>query len=258
MSVIHPTALVSDSAQLDNDVEVGPFAIIEDGVILRAGCRIDSHAKICRGVIMGKDNTIEHGAVIGGNPQDLGFNPNTDSGVLIGDGNTFREYVTIHRSTKSGGNTIIGDENYLMAVVHLAHDVVMGNKNILANNTMIAGHVTLGNSSFLGGGAAIHQQIRIGDFAMVQGNAGMTRDVPPYCIVHQINQLSGLNSVGLKRAGFTPAERKEIKLAYTILFRSKGTRDENLAEADLQTWGEAAALLIEAVRTPSSKGILTR
>ena len=207
---------------------------------------------------MGKDNIVDTGAVIGGNPQDLSFDPLTDSGVLIGNGNTFREYVTIHRSTQSGGNTIIGDENFLMAVVHLGHDTVMGNNNILANNTMIAGHVTLGNKIFLGGGAGIHQQVRIGDLAMVQGNAGMTRDVPPYCIVHQINQLSGLNSVGLRRAGLTPAERKEIKLAYTILFRSKGTREENLAEADLQTWSEAASLLVEAVRTPSSKGILTR
>jgi len=258
MPEIHPTALVSENAQLDDDVEVGPFSIIEDGVIVRSGCRVDSHAKICRGVIMGKNNIIEAGAVIGGAPQDLGFDPLTDSGVLIGNGNTFREYVTIHRSTRAGGNTIIGDDNYLMAVSHLAHDVVVGNKNILANNTMVAGHVTIGNNTFLGGGAAIHQFIRIGDYAMIQGNAGMSRDVPPYCIVHQINKLSGLNSIGLKRAGFTPAERKEIKLAYTILFRSKGSRSENLAEADLQTWGKAASLLIEAVRTPSSKGILTR
>ena len=258
MPEIHPTALVSENAQLDDDVEVGPFSIIEDGVIIRFGCRINSHAKICRGVIMGKENIIEHGAVIGGAPQDLGFNLNTDSGVLIGDGNTFREYVTIHRSTRAGGSTIIGNENYLMAVAHLAHDVVIGNNNILANNTMLAGHVTLGNNTFLGGGAGVHQFTRIGDCAMIQGNAVMTRDVPPYCIVHQVNQLSGLNSVGLKRAGFSPAERKEIKLAHTILFRTKGSRAESLAEADLQTWGEAATALIEAVRTPSSKGILTR
>ena len=258
MPTIHPTALVSENAQLADDVEVGPFSIIEDGVTLRSGCRVDSHSKICRGVIMGKNNVIETGAVIGGAPQDLGFDPLTDSGVLIGNENTFREYVTIHRSTQAGGNSIIGDENYLMAVVHLGHDTIVGNNNVLANNTMIAGHVTIGNNTFLGGGAGIHQFIRIGDYAMVQGNAGMTRDVPPYCIVHQINQLSGLNSVGLKRAGFTPEERKEIKLAYIILFRLKGTRQENLAEADLQTWRDAASLLIEAVRTPSTMGILTR
>ena len=258
MPEIHPTALVSESAQLDDDVKVGPFSIIEDGVIIQLGCRIKSHAKICRGVVMGKENIIEHGAVIGGTPQDLGFNPNTDSGVIIGDGNTFREYVTIHRSTQAGGNTIIGNENYLMAVAHLAHDVMIGDNNILANNTMIAGHVTLGCKTFLGGGAGIHQFTRVGDCAMVQGNAVMTRDVPPYCIVHQVNQLSGLNSIGLKRAGFSSEERKEIKLAYITLFRRKGSRAENLAEADLQTWGEAATLLIDAVRTPSSKGILTR
>ncbi|MCL4169015.1 UNVERIFIED_CONTAM: hypothetical protein GTU68_050238, partial [Idotea baltica] len=151
MPNIHPTALVSKNSQLHDEVEVGPFAIIEDGVILRSGCKVDSHAKICQGVIMGRNNLVGHGAVIGGAPQDLEFDLGIESGVLVGNDNHFREYVTIHRSTQSDGNTIIGDGNFLMAVAHIAHDVVVGNKNILANNTMIAGHVTLGNHTFLGG-----------------------------------------------------------------------------------------------------------
>lgn len=258
MSKIHPQALVSPSAQLADDIEVGPFAIIEDNVSIGSGCRIASHARICSGVIMGENNTVDHGAVVGGDPQDLSFDPSTSSGVLIGDGNTFREYVTINRSTRAGSNTVVGDRNFLMAVSHLAHDVVVGDDNVLANNVMVAGHVHIGNKVFLGGGTAIHQFIRIGDFAMTQGNSGMTRDIPPYCIVHKINQLSGLNTIGLKRAGFTPDERKEIKLAYSLVLNSKSTRCEALEQADTLEWTPVAAKLIEAVRSPSSKGILTR
>jgi len=202
MPTIHPHALVSPSAILADDVEVEAFAIIEDGVTLGPGCRIGSQARICRGVSMGEENRVDHGAVIGGDPQDLSFDPATASGVLIGNGNTFREYVTINRATKAERHTIVGDGNFLMAVAHLAHDVILGNDNVLANNVMVAGHCQLGSKTFLGGGTALHQFIRVGDFAMTQGNSGMTRDVPPYCVAHQINQLSGLNTIGLRRAGF--------------------------------------------------------
>jgi UDP-N-acetylglucosamine acyltransferase len=258
MPAIHPTALVSENAILAGDVEVGAFAIIEDGVNLGPGCKIDSHAKICTGVAMGPRNSVGHGAVIGGTPQDLGFDPTTRTGVLVGEGNTFREHVTVNRSTVEDGNTIIGDRNFLMAVSHLGHDVQIGNHNVIANNVMVAGHCRLGSRIFLGGGAGIHQFIHIGDFAMVQGNAGMTRDIPPYCIVHQINLLSGLNAIGLRRGGFTVEERMEIKKAYHLLFSSKSTRAEALTKVDGFAWSEAAHVLIEAVRNPSSKGILTR
>ncbi|MEN8772362.1 MAG: acyl-ACP--UDP-N-acetylglucosamine O-acyltransferase [Akkermansiaceae bacterium] len=258
MSKIHPQALVSPTALVAKDVEIGPFSIIEDDVVIGAGCKIASHAKICSGVTMGKNNILDHGVVIGGNPQDLSFAPTTKSGVLIGDENTFREYVTINRSSKTGGNTIIGDRNFFMAVSHLAHDVTVGNDNVLANNVMIAGHVCVGNKIFFGGGTGIHQFIRVGDFAMTQGNCGMTRDIPPFCVVHKINQLSGLNVIGLRRSGFTREELKEIKLAYSLLLNSKFTREEALVEADRADFGPMASKLVEAVRSPSSKGILTR
>ena len=258
MPTIHPQALVSESAFLAEDVEVGPFAIIEDEVTLGPGCKVGSQAKICRGVTMGENNIIDHGAVIGGDPQDLSFDPATRSGVIIGDHNTFREYVTINRSTVAGGNTIVGDRNFLMAVSHLAHDVIVGHDNVFANNVMIAGHVTIGNKIFFGGGTAIHQFIHVGDFAMTQGNSGHTRDIPPFCVVHKINQLSGLNVIGLRRGGFTREERKEIKLAYSLVLNSKFTREEALEEADKANFGAAATQLVDAVRSPSSKGILTR
>ncbi|MEN8865588.1 MAG: acyl-ACP--UDP-N-acetylglucosamine O-acyltransferase, partial [Akkermansiaceae bacterium] len=127
-----------------------------------------------------------------------------------------------------------------------------------ANNVMIAGHVCVGNKIFFGGGTGIHQFIRVGDFAMTQGNCGMTRDIPPFCVVHKINQLSGLNVIGLRRSGFTREELKEIKLAYSLLLNSKFTREEALVEADRADFGPMASKLVEAVRSPSSKGILTR
>ena len=258
MSNIHSTALIAATSTIAPDVQIGPFAIIGEDVTIHSGCRIASQAKICSGVTMGKNNSVEHGAVIGGDPQDLGFDPQTQSGVLIGNDNTFREYVTINRSTQANSNTIIGDRNFLMAVAHLAHDVQIGDDNVLANNVMVAGHCRLGSKIFLGGGTAIHQFIHIGDYAMTQGNSGMTRDIPPYCSVHKINELSGLNTVGLKRGGFTPSERKEIKLAYSLVLNSKSSRVEALQEADKLEWSTAAAKIIEAVRSPSSKGILTR
>lgn len=258
MPQIHSTALVSDNAQLAPDVEIGPFAIIESHVTIGAACHIASHAKICSGVTMGAENTIGHGAVIGGDPQDLSFDPLTPSGVLIGNHNSFREHVTINRSTRAQQHTVIGDHNFLMAASHLAHDVCIADHNILANNVMIAGHCQLGSHIFLGGGSAIHQFIHIGDLAMIQGNSGMTRDIPPYCIVHKINQLSGLNTIGLKRAGFSPAQRTELKKAYALLLNSKLSRSQALIEAEQQDWSPSAEKLIEAVRSPSSKGILTR
>ncbi len=258
MPSIHPTALVSPDAQLHDSVEVGPFAIIEDGVSLGEDCQIDSHAKICRGVIMGSKNSVGHASVIGGDPQDLTFDSNISSGVIIGNGNTFREYVTIHRSTEAGKNTIVGDGNFMMGTSHLAHDVTIGNQNVLANNAMVAGHVQMGSHIFMGGGAGYHQFIHVGDYSIIQGNGGATQDIPPYCIVHGINQLSGLNIIGLKRAGFKPEERKEIKAAYRALFQGRDTRAATLAIIAGQHWSPAAMILINSVKNPSSKGILTR
>ncbi len=207
---------------------------------------------------MGKENTIGYGAVIGGNPQDLSFDPQTKSGVTIGDQNRFLEYVTIHRSTQVSGNTIVGNRNFMMGASHLAHDVIIGDDNVFANHAMVAGHVHIGNRIFMGGGAGYHQFIRVGDCSIIQGNGGATRDVPPYCIVHGINQLSGLNAIGLKRAHFTIEERKEIKKVYQTFFQKKYSLTEALAILDQEQWSKPALTFIQAMREPSSKGALTR
>jgi len=258
MPSIHPTALVSDAASLAGDVAVGPFSIIDGPAVIEAGTKIGAHVWIHGRVEAGPRNTIGYGSIIGADPQDLSFDPAIDSGVRLGPSNVLREYVTIHRATAPGNSTLIGEDNYLMTGVHLGHDVVLGNRNILANNALVAGFVTIGEAVFLSGGTLLHQFIRVGDYAMFQGLAGSSKDVPPYCIVRHGNTLSGLNVIGLRRAGFAAADRNEIKSAYALLFQSGLTTSDALAEADRRRWSPAAAKLIAAVRHPTKRGVLTR
>jgi UDP-N-acetylglucosamine acyltransferase len=255
-SLIHPSALVSPQAQIGEHVRIGPFTVIDGPVSIGDHCEIAGHVLIQGKVTIAANNRIGWGAIIGADPQDLHFDPSTDSSVEIGENNTLREYVTIHRGSKSGGVTRIGHHNFLMTGVHLAHDVEIGDHNVLANNVLLAGHIRIGQRCFLGGGAGFHQFIHIGDYAIVQGNAAISQDVPPYCMVHGQNQLASLNLIGLKRAGFTPEQRSEIKKAFRLLL--SGNRTRALAQAAEDTWSDAAMVLIRAVAEPSRKGIITR
>ncbi|KAB2638513.1 MAG: acyl-ACP--UDP-N-acetylglucosamine O-acyltransferase [Verrucomicrobia bacterium] len=253
---IHPSALISPEAELADDVVVGPFVVIEGPVQLAAGVTIGGHAWLCGDTSLGEGCSVGWGSVIGANPQDLGFDPARRSGVRIGARNHIREYVTIHRSSKEGGHTTLGEGNYLMTGVHLGHDSQVGDGNVLANNVMFGGHVHLGSRAFLGGGGGYHQFLHIGDLAMVQGNAVVSQDVPPYCIVYGKNQLAGLNSVGLRRAGWDGAARAEIKKAYGLLFGSGLTLGKALEAAAALEWSPAARCLIDAVAKPSRKGVI--
>jgi UDP-N-acetylglucosamine acyltransferase len=255
---IHPTALISSTARLASDVEIGPFTVIEGAVELAAGVRIGGHAWLAGETFLGEGTTVGWGAVIGANPQDLGFDPATPSGVRIGAHNVIREYVTIHRGSRPGTVTTLGERNYLMTGVHVGHDSQIGDGNVIANNVMLGGHVHLGNRAFLGGGGGYHQFVHIGDLAMVQGNAAISQDVPPFCVVYGINQLAGLNTIGLRRAGFDAAARAELKRLYGILFRSGVPLSRAVAEAAATDWTPAARLLLDAVTSPSRKGVIAR
>jgi len=258
MPEIHPSAIVSEYAHLAEDVRVGPFSIIDAGVEIGSGCEIGAHVWITGKTQMGARNCVGYGTIIGANPQDVSFNTETDSNVAIGDDNCIREYVTIHRSTENGGSTSIGDSNFLMTGVHLAHDVRMGSQNVMANNVLLAGHVKIADHVFLGGGRAFHQFIHIGQYSIVQGNAVVSRDVPPYCMAHGRNELAGLNVIGLRRGGFTPDERADIKRAYNLLFRGGGNITEALAEADRSHWTDVAKSLLNSARHASKKGLMAR
>ncbi len=253
MAQIHPTAQISPDARLAEDVTVGPYAIIDGPAVIGPRCEIGAQVWIHGEVTMGAMNKVGYGSILGADPQDLAFDPDTRTGVVLGEDNVLREYVTIHRATEEGGSTMVGDGNFLMTGVHLGHDVIMGDRNILANNVLLAGFVEMGNSVVIGGGSAFHQFIRIGDYAMVGGLAGPSKDV-----VRQTNRLAGLNAIGLRRGGIGPEERKEIKSAYALLFQGGLALSTAVEKADSREWGSAAQKLIEAVRNPSRKGVVTR
>ena len=252
---IHPIAIIHPKAILGERVEVGPFALIGEGAVIGDGCVIHAHAVITGTVVMGKNNTIGHGAVVGGEPQDFAFKPEVQSRVVIGDGNRIREYATIHRGTTEGSETSVGNGCFLMVGAHLGHNVRIGDNVIIANNALLAGYVTVGDRAFIGGGAAFHQHIRIGRLAICQGNAAITKDIPPYVIANGINVVAGLNVVGLRRAGLGPAERAEIKRAFDLLYRSGRNVSQAAEAAAKETWSETGRAFWDFVGTAKKRGL---
>ena len=212
-------SVVSPDAQIGNNVEIGPFCMIEAGVTIGNGCKLDSHVVIKAGVTIGENNRFFPGAVIGGPPQHVSAPPPFGQ-VRIGDNNVFRENTTVHCSLKESGITLIGNDNYLMVGAHVAHDCVVGNSNILVNNVMLGGHVIVGNRAMLGGGAAVHQNCRVGSLAMIGGQAHVVQDVPPFVTVDGLtSRIVGLNLIGLRRNGRTSEDLKMLKGAYFTLYR---------------------------------------
>jgi len=253
--MIHPTAIIAPEAKLGDGVEVGAYAIIDADVEIGDRCRILPQAQILRGCRLGQENTIGRGAILGGDPQDLSFESATSSQLILGKGNTIREHVTLHRSATAGQATIIGDENFLMVGAHIGHDSKIGDRNVLANNCLLAGHVEVGSNCFLGGGSGYHQFLRVGDYVMAQGNGSFSKDLPPFTTAALYNQIVGLNSIGLRRAGYSTEERRELKQLFTLFFRSGSNRATALESVTDQNWGAPAKKLIEFLGGASTKGV---
>ena len=252
---IHPTAVIHPQARLGEHISVGPFAVIEDGVTLGDGCTVHAHAVICSGVTMGKDNTIGHGAILGGEPQDFAFKPEVRSRVVIGDGNKIREHVTIHRGTTEGSETVVGDACFLMAGSHLAHNVRLGNHVVIANNAALGGYVEMGDRVFVGGGCVFHQHVRVGRLAMCQGGSAFSADLPPFVIGAEVNIIAGLNVVGLRRAGLNAAERAEIKRAFDLYFRSGRNATQAIEAAAAATWTDCGRTFWDFVAGAKKRGL---
>lgn len=218
---IHPTAIVDSNAHLAPGVEVGPYSVIGADVVVGEDCRIGPHVVIHPHVHLGARCQVHAHVVLGDTPQDLVFKP-VVSQVHIGDDCVLREGVTIHRGTKQGSKTVLGRGCYLMANSHLAHNVTLGEEVILANGVLLAGYVSVGDRAFLSGNAVVHQFVRIGRLAMLGGLSAISKDVPPFCMTRSgsLNLIVGLNIVGLRRAGFAPGQRKEVRRAFDLLYRA--------------------------------------
>jgi UDP-N-acetylglucosamine acyltransferase len=227
---IHPTAIISPRAELASDVRVGPYSVIEDDVAIGEGCEIGTHAVIKRFTSLGKRNRIFEHAVLGGLPQDVKFRDEL-SRLVIGDDNLIREFVTIHRASGENEETRVGSRNFLMIGCHVAHNCVVGDDNIFANEVALAGHIRVEDHVFLSNNVGAHQFVQMGRYAMVGGKSKIVQDVLPFFITDgNPPRVRGLNSVGLKRAGFSTEERRALKDAYRILFRSQLALEDALAE----------------------------
>ena len=252
---LHPTALVDAAAQLGADVEIGPYAVIGSKAVIGERSTIQSHVVIEGEVLLGPDNLVGHGAIIGTPPQDLSFSAERRTRVEIGSGNVIREYCTIHRGSADGTATTIGNNNFLMAGAHVGHNCRIGNNVIIANNCLLAGHVRVDDSAFLGGGSTFHQHMHVGRLVMVQGSSAFGKDLPPFTLAAERNAVFGLNVVGLKRAGFSGAEREEIKAAFKLIYTSGLNISQALDTAAGMKFGAAAREFLDFVANAKKRGI---
>ena len=247
--MIHPTAIIHPGAQLHESVRVGPYSVIDEHVTLGAGCELGPHVHLTGHTTIGAENRFHTGCVIGDAPQDLKYG-GEPTRLIIGDRNLFREHVTIHRSNTPDEDTRIGTEELFHGQQpHVGHNSIIGNKVILANGVLIAGHAMIGDGAFIAGNAVVHQFCRVGTMAMMQGCAGVSLDLPPFTIVRGINGMCGLNSVGLKRAGFSAKERSQLKKAYHAIFLSDDLLKDALEKARAEFTGVLAEQLIDFVAT---------
>ena len=252
---IHRLALVDPSAPLGQDVQVGPFCVIEEGASIGDGTILEARVTIKKGTVVGKNNHIFEGATLGGLPQCVGLAEEDCGGCIIGDGNIIRENVTIHRSMRRQDSTSVGDDCMIMANSHVAHDCRIANNVIMANNAMLAGHVVVGARAFISGAAGAHQFVRIGACAMVGGQAHLVRDVPPFVTVDGLSsQVVGLNLVGLRRAGFTSSDVKTLKEVYRILYKS-GLSWPAIVEKIEKEYTEGVGLEMAQFISTTSRGI---
>jgi len=251
--MIHPTAIIDPKAELDSSVYVGPHAVIDGGVKLGPGCRVGPHVYLTGQTTAGANNIFHASCVIGDVPQDFKYK-GEPTRLRIGDGNTFREHVTVNCSNKMEEDTVIGSHCLLMIHCHLGHNVELGNHCIVANGALLSGHVVVGDRAFISGNCMVHQFTRVGTMALMQAGSAISQDLPPYCIARGANGICGLNIVGLRRNGFTAEERLQLKQAYHALFRSHDRRVVALEKARARFDSPKILTLIDFVAS-SKRGI---
>ncbi|HOE26595.1 MAG: acyl-ACP--UDP-N-acetylglucosamine O-acyltransferase [Candidatus Aureabacteria bacterium] len=254
MKQIHPTAVIDAAAEIADDVTVGPYAVIEGDVSIGRGTVIESHACIKRRTSIGENNRIHAGAVLGDLPQSLSFK-DVPTFLRIGAGNTFREHVTVHRAMVENEATVIGDHNYFMALSHAGHDCVIGNRVIVTSCALIAGHTVVEDNVVISGAVVIHQFSRIGRLAMLSGLSAVNRDIPPFVIAGgRPAAASGLNVVGLRRAGVTQAGRTRLKEAFKTFYASGLNASRAIEEIEKGEMTPEVRHFVEFIRR-STRGV---
>lgn len=253
--MIHPTAIIHPGATLDASVEVGPYAVIEAQVTLGPRCRVGPYVHLTGVTTVGSDNVFHTGAVIGDAPQDLKYK-DAPTRLRIGDHNIFREHVTVHRSNKLEEDTVIGAHGFYMAHAHVAHNCQLGDWVMMANGATLGGHVWVDDRAFISGNCLVHQFVRVGTLAMMQGGSAISKDLVPFTVARSDNGICGLNTVGLRRAGFSPAERLELKQLYRFLFLA-GRPLRAAADEALGCFPGAPAQRMLAFVVASKRGVVT-
>jgi UDP-N-acetylglucosamine acyltransferase len=251
---IHSTAVIDAKAEIDSEVEIGPYAVIDGAVKIKRGTRVMAHAYLTGWTEIGEGNEIHPGAVLGAAPQDKAYK-GQESYLRIGDRNIIREYAQIHRGTAAQSATVVGNDNFLMATSHIGHNCQLGDNIILANGALLGGYVEVGDNVFISGNCVVHQFVKIGDYALMRGLSATSRDVPPYAIIDWQHTVRGVNVIGLKRAGFEEKRIRQIRAAFQILFR-KG-RNLALAVKEVEKSGRANAdvlALLEFIKS-SKRGV---
>jgi UDP-N-acetylglucosamine acyltransferase len=251
---VHPSAVIGPEVELAAGVEIGPFCLLDGRIRLGAGCRLLGHVTILGDSELGRRNILHPNVVIGDEPQDVAYT-GARRRVLIGDGNIFREGVTVHRGSELGDVTIIGSGNFFMQNAHVAHDCRIGNATTIAGGALLAGWVEVGNGAIVSGNCVVHQFVRLGRYSMMRGLSRTSRDVPPFCLMDGTHTLRAINIVGLRRAGFSTPVIRSLRHAFAMLFR--GPQNLKIALEKLAQQGPLSAEVTEMVEfiRQSTRGV---
>lgn len=250
---VHNTAIVDKSAEVENSVEVGPGAIIEGGVRIHANVKIMANVHIYKGTEIGEGTVIHPGAIIGNEPQDYAYK-GEESFTKVGKNCIVREYATIHRGTRGGSTTLIGNNVFLMVQSHIGHNCAIEDNAVIANGALLAGYVEVGRNAFISGGVVFHQFCRVGRFAMIGGFTGINKDVPPYMVAQGPSAIRGINLVGLKRAKVGRDVIIELKEAYNTLYFSRLRREEAIEKIEKEARSEEVKHLASFIKS-TKRGI---
>jgi UDP-N-acetylglucosamine acyltransferase len=250
---IHPTAIIDPRAVIHPEADIGPYVVIDGPVRVGARTRVLAQAMLTGWTEIGTDNVIHSHATIGDAPQDLAYD-GAESYVRIGHRNVIREHAQIHRGTKPGSATVVGDDTFVMATAHIGHNCRVGNRVILANGAMLGGHVEVEDGAFISGNCVVHQFVRIGRLALLRGLSRTSRDVPPFCIMDGTHTVRAINRVGLRRAGFTALQIRTLQTAFSALFRRRRNLRSALAELEAEPCSAEVGYLIEFIRA-SQRGV---